>query len=53
LHKCAFVAGSFRVVAVFVASALPDRLLIVVFAQAVPCGAEKAGKQERERDDLE
>jgi len=53
LHKCAFVAGSFRVVAVLVAFALPDRLLVVVFAQVVPRGAEKAGKQERERDDLE
>jgi len=53
LHKCAFVAGSFRVVAVLAAYPLPDRLLVVVFAQVVPSGAEKAGKQERKRDDLE
>jgi len=52
LHKCAFVAGSFQVVAVFAAFALPDRLLIVVSAQVVPRGAEKAGEQERKRDDL-
>jgi len=53
LHKCAFVAGSFRVVAVLASFALPDRLLVVVFAQVVPSGAEKAGEQERKRDDLE
>jgi len=38
---------------VLATSTLLDRLLVVVFAQVVPSGAEKAGKQERERDDLE